>query len=141
MGPAGAGTTRRAAERGRRGVLAGKEGPRAGAGGAKGRREGRTAWGLLGLRSAGVRRVAGGRNRPRLPKTCILSQGWARDVGKGQFDLKTPLGRSRDWISLVLADLKALGEGLTSFAAVLATFLRWKIALLKVSSVAFDAGN
>ena len=52
-------------------------------------------------------------------------------MGKGQSGLNTPLGRSRDWISLDLADLKALGEGLTSFAAVLATFLRWKIASLK----------
>ena len=55
-------------------------------------------------------------------------------MGKGQSGLNTPLGRSRDWISLDLADLKALGEGLTSFAAVLATFLRWKIALLKMSA-------
>lgn len=44
-------------------------------------------------------------------------------MGKGQFDLNTPLGRSRDWISLVLADLKALGEGLMSLPAMLATFL------------------
>ena len=34
------------------------------------------------------------------------------------------------WISLVLADLKALGEGLMSLPAVLATFLRWKLLLL-----------
>ena len=51
-------------------------------------------------------------------------------MGKGRFDLNTPLGRSRDWISLVLADLKALGEGLMSLPAVLATFLRWKLLLL-----------
>ena len=51
-------------------------------------------------------------------------------MGKGQFDLNTLLGRSRDWISLVLADLKALGEGLMSLPAVLATFLRWKLLLL-----------
>ena len=55
-------------------------------------------------------------------------------MGKGQFDLNTLLGRSRDWISLVLADLKALGEGLMSLPAVLATFLRWKLLLLLLLS-------